>query len=239
MNANVVQVSEVDFSYEDTKDVLKRISLSVEHDESVGLIGPNGAGKTTLLLLVCGILEPDSGSLTVNGSPVRHGHFNPDVGYVFQSPDDQLFSPTVWDDVSFGPANMRCSREEVEARTRKALVECMCGHLAERPSHHLSGGEKRLAAIASVLSLQPRILLYDEPTSNLDVQAKRQLVGLLRTGSKANIIASHDLEFVLSTCERVYVLSSGEIAAHGSTEEIMGNKSVMERAGLEVPHSLR
>ena len=236
---NVIRLTSIDFTYPDKPDVLKNISLEVAEGESVGIIGPNGAGKTTLFLLLCGILKPLAGRIELMGKEVRYKGFNPAVGYVFQNPDDQLFSPTVWDDVAFGPINMALSRHEVEARVAKALDVSGCRELAQRPSHHLSGGEKRMVAIASVLAMQPEIMIYDEPTASLDMRARRKVINLIKSERKTNLIASHDMEFILETCGRVIILNGGEIVAQGKAADILRDRELMEECGLEVPYSLR
>lgn len=219
-------------------DVLTGIHLGLQEGERVGLIGPNGAGKTTLFMLLCGMLEPASGSITLHGANVNPGRFNPEITYLFQMPDDQLFSATVRDDVAFGPLNMGLSRNEVEQRVEKALAQVKLTHKAETAPHHMSGGEKRLAAFAAVLSMLPHVILLDEPTSNLDARNRRNLIDILRTLDTTMLIASHDLEFVLETCSRVVILGNGRLAADGQAAEIMANATLMNAHHLEVPHSL-
>jgi len=236
---NMVSVTSVDFSYQDKPDVLKSISFDVAKGESVGIIGPNGAGKTTLFLLLCGILKPTGGRIRIMGEDVVYKGFNAAVGYIFQNPDDQLFSPTVWDDVAFGPINMALSKQEIDARVEKALDISGCKELAQRPSHHLSGGEKRMVAIASVLAMDPEIMIYDEPTASLDMRARRKVINLIKSERKTSLIASHDMEFILETCPRVIIINSGEIVARGEAALIMSDHELMEKSGLEVPYSLR
>jgi len=236
---NVISLTSVDFSYQDKPDVLKNISFDVSGGKSVGIIGPNGAGKTTLFLLLCGILKPTAGRTRIMGEDVVYKGFNPAVGYIFQNPDDQLFSPMVRDDVAFGPINMALSQQEIDARVEKALNISGCKALAQRPSHHLSGGEKRMVAIASVLAMEPEIMIYDEPTASLDMRARRKVINLIKSEHKTNLIASHDMEFILETCQRVIIINSGKIVARGEAALIMHDKELMENSGLEVPYSLR
>lgn len=236
---NVISLTSVDFSYQDKPDVLKNISFDVSGGKSVGIIGPNGAGKTTLFLLLCGILKPTAGRIRIMGEDVLYKGFNPAVGYIFQNPDDQLFSPTVRDDVAFGPINMALSQQEIDARIEKALNISGCKELAQRPSHHLSGGEKRMVAIASVLAMEPKIVIYDEPTASLDMRARRKVINLIKSERKTNLVASHDMEFILETCQRVIIINSGKIVARGEAALIMRDKELMENSGLEVPYSLR
>jgi cobalt/nickel transport system ATP-binding protein len=196
------------FSYPDQKAVLKGISFQSDRGERTALVGPNGSGKTTLFLLLCGILKPEAGEIVSDGRPVLHGRFNPEVSYLFQSPDDQLFCSTVFDDVASGPLNMDLSNEEVRRRTQDALDTVGCRALAERAPHHLSGGEKLMVAIATILSMMPQIILFDEPTTNLDNRNRRKVIQIIQSVEHTMIIASHDLEFLLETCERVLLIAS-------------------------------
>ncbi|MBE0431171.1 MAG: ABC transporter ATP-binding protein [Dehalococcoidia bacterium] len=231
-------VSDLRFSYPDRQDVLKGLSMSVMPGERVGLIGPNGSGKTTLFLNICGILKPSAGKLIVLGRPVTDGDFRSDVGLLFQNPDDQLFCPSVHDDVAFGPQNMKLSREEIETRVMEALSVVGATELATRPPHHLSGGEKRMISIAGVLAMRPRLLLYDEPSANLDIRSRRRLIRLLQASEQTILIASHDLELILETCHRVVLMDDGCVVADGDAREIMTDDRLMEAHGQEKPHSL-
>lgn len=237
MKKDIIEIQSLYFSYEDKEDVLKELSIKIKEGESVGIIGPNGAGKTTLFLLLCGILKPTKGCIRINENEVIYKAFNASIGYVFQNPDDQLFSPTVWDDVAFGPMNMALSREEINIRIKNALEICNCRKFADRPSHHLSGGEKRMVAIASVLSMKPEIMIYDEPTASLDMRARRNVIHLIAMNQKTNLIASHDMEFILETCQRVIIIDSGKAIREGQASEIMSDSELMVKSGLEVPYS--
>ena len=234
----VLTVSRLCFSYADKPDVLKSIDLEVMVGERVGLIGPNGAGKTTLFLVICGVLKPTVGDISLLGKPVTNGKFNPEVALVFQNPDDQLFCPSVKDDVAFGPQNMGLSREEVEARIKEALSIVDGSKLAKRPVHHLSEGEKRIISIAGVLAMRPKLIIYDEPSANLDIRSRRRLIRLLQSSQETILIASHDLELVLEVCDRVVLIDDGSIVADGNPRGIMGNAQLMEAHGQEKPHSL-
>ncbi len=231
-------VSGLSFSYPDKPDVLRNVSLKVQPGERVGLIGPNGAGKTTFFLLVCGVLKPDAGEMALFGEPVVRGKFRPEAGMVFQNPDDQLFCPSVRDDVAFGPRNLGLPQEEVEARVEEALSLTGGLELAGRPPHHLSGGEKRMVSIAGVLAMRPRLVVYDEPTSNLDIRSRRRLIRYLQASQETMLIASHDLEFILEVCNRIVLMDEGSIVVNGEPREVMGNVELMEAHGLERPHSL-
>lgn len=234
----VLTVSDLSFSYPDRPDVLRDINLKVMPGERVGLIGPNGSGKTTFFLVVCGVLKPSAGELVLTGNPVVNGDFRPEVGMVFQNPDDQLFCPSVKDDVSFGPRNMGLAKGEVEARVAAALSTVGVTELAHRPAHHLSGGEKRMVSIAGVLAMHPPLILYDEPGANLDIRSRRRLIHLLQASKETILIATHDLEFVLEVCGRVVLIDKGHIISDGTPREVMGDDKLMNAHGQEKPHSL-
>jgi cobalt/nickel transport system ATP-binding protein len=234
----VLAVSGLTFSYPDRPDVLRGVDLKVMPGERVGLVGPNGAGKTTLFLLACGVLKPDAGSIVLFGEPVTPGQFRPEAGMIFQNPDDQLFCPSVHDDVAFGPTNMSLPKDQVMARTAEALSITRVSDLADRPPHHLSGGEKRMVSIAGVLAMRPRLVIYDEPSSNLDIRSRRRLIRFLQASPETMLLASHDLEFILEVCTRVVLMDEGRIVADGPPREVLGNVALMEAHGLERPHSL-
>jgi len=227
------------FGYPGRPPVLEGIDIRVSQGERVGVIGPNGAGKTTLFLLACGILEPVSGTLEAFGSPVRHGVFQPWTGMVFQHTDDQLICPSVREDIAFGPQNMGLPEEEVDRRVSSVAETTGITELLDRPPHHLSSGEQRLVAMSGILAMMPRLLILDEPTSDLDLRYRRRLVNLLDGMKEQTVLmASHDLEFVIETCGRVLLLDGGSIQADGGPAEVMSDRTLMENHGLEVPHSL-
>lgn len=238
MTNHALAITNLRFLYPEGEEVLRGIDLTIAPGERVGLIGPNGAGKTTLFLSICGVLKPAAGSVQLFGEAVQPGSFHPDVGLVFQYPDDQIFSPSVRDDVAFGPLNMGLAREEVERRVDETLAGMGIADLAERPPHHLSGGQKRMVAIAGIQVMHPRIIIYDEPSANLDIRARRRLINHLQAGTGTTLVSSHDLELVVEVCERVFVLDEGRIVAEGPTKEIMADSALMEAHGLERPHSL-
>jgi cobalt/nickel transport system ATP-binding protein len=233
-----LEVHELTYSYPDKPNVLQNINLTIQPKERVGLIGPNGAGKTTLFLSLVGIQRPEAGETSLFGQPLKHRDFRPEIGMVFQKSDDQLFSPSVRDDVAFGPDNLGLSTEEIEERVEEALATTGTTKLADRPPHHLSGGEKRMVSIAGVMAMRPRLVIYDEPSANLDMRARRRLIEFLRQAEHAFIIASHDLEFLLEVCHRIILLDGGRIIADGPPHEVMSNATLMEAHGLERPHSL-
>jgi cobalt/nickel transport system ATP-binding protein len=231
-------VSGLSFSYPKVPNVLKDVNLQVLSGEKVGIVGPNGTGKTTLFFLICGVLRPSAGRITLFDRPMKYGEFRSEIGLIFQNPDDQLFSPSVRDDVAFGPQNLGLSKAEVDVRVEEALGMAGVLDLADRPPHHLSGGEKRMVAVAGVSAMCPRLVIYDEPSSNLDIRSRRRLIGFLQAMPGTLLIASHDLEFILEVCGRVILLDEGQIVADGPPRDILGDARLMDAHGLECPHSL-
>jgi cobalt/nickel transport system ATP-binding protein len=238
MQQPALSISRLSFSYPDKPNVLRDVSLEVLPGERVGLIGPNGAGKTTCFLAICGVLRPDAGEIVLFGRPMTRGDFRPEIGMIFQNPDDQLFCPSARDDVAFGPQNLGLSKEEVETRVIEALSVTGTLELADRPPHHLSGGEKRMVSIAGVLAMRPRLVIYDEPNANLDVRSRRRLIRYLQASEETILIASHDLELILEVCDRAILMDEGRIVANGNPREMMCDVELMEAHGLERPHSL-
>ncbi len=233
----MVEIKGLEYAYPDGIRALNGVSLDIFEGESVALIGLNGAGKSTLLLHLNGILQSDIGDVEVLGMKVDENirEIRSKVGMVFQDPDDQLFMPTVFDDVAFGPINMGFSEEKVKEKVRMALERVnMSGHEARAP-HHMSLGEKKRIAIATVLSMEPEILLLDEPTSNVDPNAQRHLIELLNELDITKIMATHDIEMVSDTCDRAIVMFEGKIAANGAVEEVLTNSELLESNGLEAP----
>ncbi|WP_421656297.1 energy-coupling factor ABC transporter ATP-binding protein [Leptothermofonsia sp. ETS-13] len=232
-----IAVTDLEFSYSDCPDVLRAVNLRIHSGERVAVIGANGCGKTTLFRLLCGVLAPTAGRIALFGESVLPGNFRPDVGLVFQNPDDQLFSPSVWEDVAFGPQNMGLLPDEVDERVSIALALTQVQGLAHRPPHHLSGGEKKRVAIASVLAMNPQILLLDEPSVQLDPRSRRQLIHLLDQLPLTQLIATHDLDLALELCDRTIVLSQGQIVYDGPTETILSDSEQLEQYALELPLS--
>jgi cobalt/nickel transport system ATP-binding protein len=242
MSHHKVEVSNLHFSYPDGHQAIRGMSFTIFHGESVGVIGANGAGKSTLLMLLMGILFPDSGEILVGDTRLTKKTLpmiRQRLGMVFQDPDDQLFMTTVGDDVAFGPRNYQLDEAEVESRVIEALTQVGIPHLKDRAPFKLSGGEKRAAAIATVLSMRPDILIMDEPTSFLDPQSRRRVMGLLKSFEHTKIITSHDLDMVLETCRRVIVIKDGLVAADGPAGEILKNQPLLDGCGLEMPLSLQ
>ncbi|MDD7971152.1 energy-coupling factor ABC transporter ATP-binding protein [Roseinatronobacter alkalisoli] len=218
--------------------VLADISLMLHHGERVALVGPNGAGKSSLFLSIAGVLAPLGGQVRLMGRQMQTGQFLPDVALVFQQAEDQLFCPTLAEDVAFGARNMGLAGAALDLRVAQALAACHLTGLATRPVHQLSGGEKRRACIAGALVMQPALMLLDEPSAGLDLRNRRNLMTLLRQTGQALLIASHDLELVLELCPRVILIDQGRICADGPAREVLGDAGLMAAHGQEVPHSL-
>ncbi len=242
MSHHIVEVNDITHTYPDGTAALRGISFRIHHGESVALVGANGAGKSTLLLHLNGYLTSQKGSVRIGDSPLTKAtvqDIRKTVGMIFQDPDDQLFMPTVYDDIAFGPLNLGLPAEEVEARVQRALIRTDTEHLRDRPPYKLSGGEKRAVAIATVIAMSPDILVMDEPTSNLDPRARRSLIELLAGFRHTKIIATHDLDMVLDLCERTIVLHRGEIKADGPTQDIFNNVQLLAECRLEKPLSMQ
>jgi cobalt/nickel transport system ATP-binding protein len=238
-----LRVTNCSHAYADGRAALAGVSFEIAPGECVALVGPNGAGKTTLFLRLCGVLPGPRGQASVAGlDPADPGHRKklPEVvGVVFQNPDDQLFSPTVFDDVAFGPLNLGLPEDEVRARAAEALARVGLPGQGDRVPHRLSGGEKRRAALATVLSMRPAVLLLDEPSMFLDPRGRREFIRLLRDLPGTKLVATHDLDLVLDACPRALVLDSGKLAADGPAEKLLADAALMDRHGLEVPGRLR
>lgn len=242
MSHHIVQVDNLTHTYADGTAAVRGISFRIHHGESVAVVGANGAGKSTLLLHLNGYLPPQNGTVRIGDFPLTKEtvkEIRKTVGMIFQDPDDQLFMPTVFDDVAFGPLNLGLPAAEVERRVGEALTRVGAGHLRERPPYKLSGGEKRAVAIASVLAMSPDILVMDEPTSNLDPRARRQLIELLRGFHHTKIIATHDLDMVLDLCERTIVIHDGRVTADGPTLDIFNDERLLGESHLEKPLRLQ
>ncbi len=233
----MIEIRGLNYRYPDGTQALRGVDLEVFKGESVALIGPNGAGKSTILLHLNGILLGE-GLVTVLGEAITRGNargIRGRVGLVFQDPEDQLFSPTVLEDVAFGPLNMGYPREKIKGRVTTALAQVGMRGYEGRCPHHLSYGEKKRIAIATVLSMNPEILVLDEPTSNLDPSARRDLIELLKRLKFTKVIATHDMEMVAEVCERVILLSEGKVVADGGAREILTDVELLEAHKLEPP----
>jgi cobalt/nickel transport system ATP-binding protein len=242
MSHHIVEVRDLFFTYPDGTKALQGVSFRVEHGGAVALVGANGAGKSTLLLHLNGYLPTTQGEVRIGEAALTRETavlVRRAVGMVFQDPDDQLFMPTVAEDVAFGPLNAGWPPDQVERRVATALDRVGMTHVGARPPYRLSAGEKRAVAIATVLAMEPDILVMDEPSSNLDPRARRRLIQLLQSFTHTKIIATHDLELVVEVCERVIVLDGGRVVADGPTRIILNDEALMLAHGLERPHSLR
>jgi len=233
----MIRIQKLSFAYPDGRPALADVSLEVQAGEKVAIVGPNGAGKSTLFLQLNGILQGQGyvevGGLVVEQSNLRQVRAR--VGMVFQNPDDQLFSPSVFEDVAFGPLHMGCPLEEVRERVTQALAAVgMTGHEKHMP-HHLSIGERKRIAIATVLAMDPKVLVLDEPSAGLDPRARRNLIRLLRGMPLTMLIASHDMRLVWDLCPRTVILDGGRLAADGPTAQLLQDQGLMEIHGLEVP----
>ena len=235
MSHHYIEFRDVSYRYASGVAALQGVSFRISHGEKVALMGRNGAGKSTLLQLCDGLLMPSSGSIDVGGISLTKKtlpNIRRSVGIVFQNPDDQLFMPTVEEDVAFGPLNMKLPREDVEKRVHKALEAVGCIDLAKRAPMQLSGGQKRRVAIATVLSMEPSVLVLDEPTSNLDWDAREAVVRMIRNFDHTCLIASHDLALIKNICRRALVLDGGKIVADCTMDEVFNNAEVLSCLGL-------
>ncbi len=242
MSHHIVEVKQLRHVYPDGTEALRDVSFRIHHGESVAIIGANGAGKSTLLLHLVGYLNATAGTIRIGDHQLTKGtlaEIRRTVGMVFQDPDDQLFMPTVYDDVAFGPLNQGLSPAEAGERVDEALERVEALELRDKPPYHLSGGEKKRVAIATVLAMLPEILVLDEPTSGLDPRARRQLIALLREFHHTRIVTSHDLDMVLELCERTIVLHNGTVMADGPTLEVFGDEALLAACHLEKPFSMQ
>jgi len=240
-----IEIRDLHFRYHDGAAALKGVSFTVAEGECVGLIGPNGAGKSTLLLHLNGLL-PESwngeSAVLVGGHSLTREtlpEVRRRVGLLFQDPNDQLFCPTVFEDVAFGPEQLGLGEPEIRARVTQALAQAGLPGFEQRAPHHLSVGEKRRVCLAGVLACEPTLLVLDEPTSRLDPRGRREIKELLRQISITKLIAMHDLELVVELCSRVIVLDAGIVVAEGPALELLSNEELMLRHSLECPHILR
>ncbi|MEO1061369.1 MAG: ABC transporter ATP-binding protein [Actinomycetota bacterium] len=238
MSGSALSVEGVSFTYPDGQRVLDALSLAIEHGERIALLGPNGAGKTTFALHLNGILELQDGAISVDGLELtarQLPEIRRRVGMVFQNADDQLFMPTVREDVAFGPSNLGLRGDELDERVERALRAVDAHPMADRAPHHLSGGEKRRVAIATVLAMDPSMLVLDEPTSGLDPAGRRELLDLLDSLALTQLIVTHDLPFALELCPRSIVLSDGRVVADGPTAELLADTELLAANRLELP----
>lgn len=238
MSTPVLDVRGLDHAYPDGHRSLCGVDLHVHPGERVALLGPNGAGKTTLVLHLNGILTPDAGTVAVSGLPVERENLQEirrRVGLVFQDPDDQLFTGSVREDVGFGPANLGLRGAELEARILTALESVGMAEYADRPPHHLSFGQRRRVAVATVLAMRPEILVLDEPSSNLDPASRRELAEIVRSLGVTVLMVTHDLPYAWELCPRAVVMHEGQVVADGETGGVLADEELMQRSRLELP----
>ena len=242
MSHHYLRFDDVHYRYPNGYEALCGVSFRITHGEKVALVGANGAGKSTLLLHTNGLLMPSQGEVVMGGITLTRRTLplvRQSVGLVFQDSDNQLFMPTVEEDEAFGPANMRLEPEEIRRRVTEALDAVGALDLREASPFRLSGGQKKRVAIATVLAMEPSVLVMDEPTSNLDPRARRQIIDLIRRFSHTTLVATHDMEMVLDLCDRTIVMKEGRIVADGSTRHVFGDLALLEECGLEQPCELR
>ena len=237
----MIEFRNVNFAYEKERPVLRDLSFRIAEGEAVGLIGANGAGKSTVMKLLLGLLFPASGEILVDGTRVEKKSL-PEIrrklGFVLQNSDNQMFMPTVYEDMIFAPLNYGLSREEAEKKVDAALEKLGMQELKHRHNHKISGGEKRMAAIATILAMEPEAVLMDEPSSALDPCNRRLVINTIRELRQTKLITSHDLDMILDTCERVILLSGGAVAADGPADQILRDRELLEANRMELPFCL-
>ena len=236
----MIEFQNVSFSYGDVP-VVENLSFTIQKGETVGLIGANGAGKSTIMKLMLGLLS-GSGEIQVDGLPVCRDNLaeiRKKIGFVLQDSDNQMFMPTVYEDMIFGPRNYGLSKEETEKRVDTVLTQLGLQDLKHRHNHKISGGEKRMAAIATILAMEPEMILMDEPSTALDPVNRRTVINTINRLPQTKLIASHDLDMILDTCQRVILLSHGTIVADGDAETILRDKALLEANRMELPFCLQ
>ena len=237
----MLEFRNVSFSYEPGTPVLDNLSFHIRKGETVGLIGANGAGKSTIMKLMLGLL-PAQGEILVEGMPVTKQNLSvirQKIGFVLQDSDNQMFMPTVYEDMIFGPRNYGLSREEADARVDRVLRELGLENLKHRHNHKISGGEKRMAAIATILAMEPEMIVMDEPSTALDPVNRRRVISTINSRKETKLIASHDLDMILDTCQRVILLNHGRIVADGEAETILRDQALLEANRMELPFCLQ
>lgn len=242
IHGEILKIEHLSFAYEKEEPVLSDINLMAHDGESIGIIGANGIGKSTLMKLLVGLYLDYEGVLEIAGHPVDKknlNHVREHIGYVFQDSDSQLFLSTVEDDVTFGPQNYGLSDDEVEKRVVDALEKVHITDLRKKHTYKLSGGEKKLASIATILAMNPDIIIMDEPEAALDPRNRKNLIRIINEINSLKLITSHDLDFIMDTCERTILLDEGRIIADGRSTEILQNESLLTEHGLELPLRLQ
>ena len=237
----MLEFRNVSFSYEPGTPVIDNLSFHIRKGETVGLIGANGAGKSTIMKLMLGLL-PAQGEILVEGMPVTKQNLSvirQKIGFVLQDSDNQMFMPTVYEDMIFGPRNYGLTREEADARVDRVLKELGLESLKYRHNHKISGGEKRMAAIATILAMEPEMIVMDEPSTALDPVNRRRVISTINSRKETKLIASHDLDMILDTCQRVILLNHGRIVADGEAETILRDQALLEANRMELPFCLQ
>lgn len=238
----MVELDHLTFSYDGNREVLSDISFDLKMGETIGLIGANGAGKSTLLKILAGLLTDYEGQAKIDGLDVNKKNLaavRKKTGYVFQDSESQLFLSTVYEDVAFGPRNYGCVGEELEEKVMWALKQVHIEELKDRPIYRMSGGQKKLAAIATILSMEPEVILFDEPSVGLDPKNRRNLINIINGISGLKIIASHDLDMIFDTCNRTILIEKGKLICEGETAKILTDQRLLEKSGLELPLSMQ
>ena len=236
----MIEFKNVSFSYEKEHPVIKNMSFRIEKGEAVGLIGANGAGKSSMLKVLLGLL-PHDGEILVNGIPLckqNLAQIRRVLGFVLQNSDNQMFMPTVYDDMMFGLLNYGMSKDDAERRVDAVLEQLGLTQLKNKYNHKISGGEKRMAAIATVLAMEPEVIIMDEPSVSLDPYNRRAVINVINSLTQTKIIASHDLDMIMETCRRVILIFDGQIVASGDVNEILRNKELLENNRMELPFGL-
>lgn len=242
MSSVYISVENVNFSYEKSHSILKNITFTAKEHDCIGLIGANGVGKSTLLKLMVGLNLGYEGNICIDGIPVVKRNLSAirqKIGYVFQDADSQLFMSHVYEELAFAPRNYGLSESEVEERVQKALQMVHIEHLKDKQIYKMSGGEKKLVSIATILSMMPDVILMDEPSVTLDPKNRRNLIHILNGFRQLKMIASHDLDMILDTCSRVILMSDGEIIRDGDAKEILSDRELLEAHGLELPFCMQ
>jgi cobalt/nickel transport system ATP-binding protein len=240
-NNVIISINNVKFSYPAGITALKDISLEITQGERIALLGPNGSGKSTLILLIAGLLTPNSGDIKVFGEKTTSKTFQKTrsrIGIVFQDPDDQLFTPSVIEDIEYGPKNLKLPEKDIKTKSTHILEKMGIQHLKNRPPHRLSFGEKKKVSLATALILKPELLILDEPTANLDITSRRNLINTLNELNKTGttiIISTHDTEAIPELADRIIIISNGSKLNEGTTSDILQNKDILEQSGLEPP----
>lgn len=242
MNRVIIELDKVDYFYQKDATVFEALTLKINQGQTIGIVGSNGAGKSTLLKLLVGLLHPKTGSVKIDGilSTIKsQKDIREKVGFAFQDADSQLFMTTVYEDVAFGPRNQGFDEEQVADIVESALNQVEAVHLKERPPYKLSGGEKRSVALATVLSMKPKIIILDEPTTGLDPKSRRRLMAVLQSLSQTKVIATHDMDMALDICDEVIVMHEGRIVDTGQPKEIFKKIDLLEKCHLEQPLSFQ